>query len=137
MHKITNSICSGCGHLADDTTTAVCCEINNYITIQEFIAAWKENKETTQWPEEFTQNEFESFVRENEYMLDDDFIENMAEDRYLCQCDCEDCGEHEYSAYPDSESISFNERRALDYFVENMEYFTLERLEGLKAIIKI
>ena len=37
MHKVINSICIGCGHLAQETITTICCPDSKYVTIQEYL----------------------------------------------------------------------------------------------------
>lgn len=135
MHKIINSICSNCGNLAQNITTTQCCEVNEYITIPEFIDKWKEDQKSTKWPENFTNSEFEDFVKDE---IDDDFIIELVDDRDLYNdiCDCEECEECDCADYPDSRSLTMNQKSALDYFVEHIEIFTVEHLESLKKIIE-
>jgi len=64
MSKIINSICIGCGHLAQDITTTICCPDNKYVTIQEYlkdqrkrdanhVRLFKENKELRDYMQQY------------------------------------------------------------------------------------
>jgi len=98
----------------------------------------EEKQEPVVWPEQFTHKEFETFINEYHHMIDDNFFIAGVESRDLeddiCE-ECEECEEHEYEGYPEMSILSLIQKSALDYFVENIEIFTLERLEGLKAKI--
>ena len=53
-HKIPNSICIGCGHLADEVSTKVCCPDNKYVTIKEFVDS--HHKMAEKWANLFKEN---------------------------------------------------------------------------------
>ena len=81
-HKIKNSICIGCGHLEQETTTQVCCPDNKYVTIQEFLNNYHE--QNRKWAESFKKLQAvkDSLMSDEELeprSSDNDFMEGWRE----------------------------------------------------------